>query len=313
MKTTSENSQAFARRQSRRTLALAVVIMAGMAGVVSLAQWIDSHRPATDPVTEAEQLYLTGNTVRRLSLGFNGLVADWYWMRSLQYLGRKVLTAREDVQIDNLGQVRLELLAPLLDTAITVDPQFLAPYEYAAVVLPAVDPEQAIQIVKKGIAANPSRWQLHQQLGYIYWKQGDFQAAGETYDKGAAIPGAPPWMEAMKAQMAVKGGSRSTAQQIYARMYQETDDPGVRDMAMRRLMQLQWFGERDEVRRVLGEYAVLEKRCASSWKDVAAALRKAGLRVDASGVPFDPAGFPYRLVNEGCDVDLDSRTHVIRE
>ena len=313
MKTTSENSQAFARRQSWRTLTLAVVMMAGMAGAVSLARWIDSSRPSLDPRTEAEQLYLAGKTVRRLSLGFNGLVADWYWMRSLQYLGRKVLAAREDVQIDNLGQVNLGLLAPLLDTATTVDPQFLAPYEYAAVVLPAVDPDQAIKIVKKGIEANPSRWGLYQHLGYIYWKQGDFQAAGETYGKGAAIPGAPVWMEAMKAQMAAKGGSRSTAQQIYARMYQGTDDPGVRDMALRRLMQLQWFEERDAIRRVLGEYAALEKRCASSWKDVAAALRKAGLRVDASGTPFDPAGFPYRLVNEGCDVELDSRTQVIRE
>ena len=65
--------------------------MVGMVSVVSLARWIDSHRPATDPGAEAEQLYLAGNTVRRLSLGFNGLVADWYWMRSLQYLGRKVL------------------------------------------------------------------------------------------------------------------------------------------------------------------------------------------------------------------------------
>ena len=70
---------------------------------------------------------------------------------------------------------------------------------------------RAIQILKKGIDANPSAWRLHQHLGYIYWKQGNFQAASETYGQGAAIPGAPPWMEAMKAQMAAKGGSRSTA------------------------------------------------------------------------------------------------------
>ena len=75
MKTTSENSQAFARRQSWRTLTLAVVMMAGMAGAVSLARWIDSSRPSLDPRTEAEQLYLAGKTVRRLSLGFNGPAA----------------------------------------------------------------------------------------------------------------------------------------------------------------------------------------------------------------------------------------------
>ena len=310
MKTASQNSQAGSQGPSRLTLALVLLITAGIVGVVFIARWIDSHRPSTDAVAEAEELYLNGNTVRRMSLGFNGLVADWYWMRSLQYLGRKVLSAKEDLQIDNLGQVNLSLLAPLLDTATTVDPQFLAPYEYAAVVLPAVDPEPAIQILKKGIAANPSKWRLHQHLGYIYWKQGNFQAAAETYGQGAAIPGAPPWVEAMKAQMAFKGGSRSTAQQIYARMYQGTDDPGVREMAKMRLIELQSLDEQDQIRRVLAEYAANEKRCPSSWKDVAAALRRAGLRVHASGVPVDPLSFPYRLVKEGCDVDLDPSSEV---
>jgi Flp pilus assembly protein TadD len=306
VKTTSENSQT----QTRAILVLVCLIIAGMAAVVSLSRWLDSHRPAIDAGAEAEKLYVTGNTVRRLSLGFNGLVADWYWMRSLQYVGKKILNYKEDVQLDNLGQLNLTLLAPLLDTATTVDPQFMEPYQYAAVVLADVDPQQAIHILKKGIAANPLRWRLYQHLGYIYWQQGDFQAASDAYARGSELPGAPPWMAAMKAQMAAKGGSRSTARQIYARMYQETDDPNLREMARRRLLQLQSFGERDVIRLVLEEYTAAEKRCTSSWKDVSGALRKAGLRLDASGAPLDPANIPYRLVKAGCDVDLDVRSEV---
>ena len=135
------------------------------------------------------KLYLSANTVRRMSLGFNGLVADWYWMRSLQYVGKKIIDLPPDAQLDSLGQLNLTLLAPLLETAITVDPQFREPYLYAAVVLADVDPERAIQIMKKGIAANPFEWRFHQHLGYIYWKQKNFQAAGEIYSQGAAIPG----------------------------------------------------------------------------------------------------------------------------
>ena len=39
----------------------------------------------------------------------------------------------------------------------------------------------------------------------------DFTAAGEAYAQGAILPGAPAWMEAMKARMASEGGSRDTA------------------------------------------------------------------------------------------------------
>ena len=67
------------------------VILIALVSVVGLSQWLDSHRPTVDPRFEEEKLYLNGNTARRISLGFNGLVADWYWMRSLQYLGRKIV------------------------------------------------------------------------------------------------------------------------------------------------------------------------------------------------------------------------------
>jgi len=289
---------------------LLLVIFVGLASIVAISRLIDSRRPSMDEKIEEEQLYINGKTVKRISLGFNGLAADWYWMRALQYVGRKVLNTPREIQLDDLGQLNVKLLAPLLDTATTLDPEFMEPYEYAAVVLPGVNVEDAIRIARKGIAVNPSAWRLYQHLGYIYWQQKDFKAASEAYGQGAALPGAPHWMEAMKAQMLAQGGSRSTARLIYERMYQQTDDLNVREMARRRLLQIQSFGERDEIRRLLGEYAAREKRCASSWKDISPALRSASLPLDDSGVPLDPANAPYRLVKAGCDVDLDLRSAV---
>ena len=275
-----------------------------------MARWLDSHRPTPDPRLEEEKLYVAGQTVRRLSLGFNGLVADWYWMRALQYVGSKVLNIPEHLQLDNLGQLDLRLLAPLLDTATTLDPQFMEPYQYAAIVLPEVDMQEAIRITKKGIAANPAAWRLYQHLGYIYWQQGDFQTAGEAYGLGATLPGAPRWMEAMKARMATEGGSRDVAREIYTRMYEESGDSKVKEMARRRLMQLDSLDQREGIRRVLALYQSKAGRCPSSWREIEPVLRSLRLPMDSTGAPLDPAGTPYVLVNANCDVDLDPKSEV---
>src|SRR5207248_7957270 len=141
---------------------------------------------------------------RRMSIGFNGLVADWYWMRALQYVGRKLIAYQGDLQLDDLSPVGLSQLAPLLDSATMLDPQFIPAYEYGAVVLPSIDVEAAIKLIQKGIAANPQTWRLYHQLGYIYWQQGRFQEASEAYRQGAQIASAPAWMHAMAAQMAAR-------------------------------------------------------------------------------------------------------------
>lgn len=294
----------------KQTLYLSAVILVGICLTVLLARRIDAHRPAPDPNAIDESLYLNPTTARRMSLGFNGLVADWYWMRSLQYVGRKIMSVPEDVPIDNLSQLNLKLLAPLLDTATTLDPHFLDPYEYAAVVLPAIDVQQAIRIANKGIDANPTAWRLYHQLGYIYWQQKDYQAASEIYRRGAQMPGAPAWMTAMTAKMAADGGSRETARELYARMYEGAADENVKDMARRRLIQLDSLDQRDSLRKVLAVYQSRVGQCPADWGDVQQLLRAIRAPLDASGAPLDPAGAPYQL--KSCDVDLDPKSEVLR-
>ena len=82
-----------------RTPMLLSIIVLGFAFVVGLSRWMDEHRPVIDTSIEEERLYMTGAAVRRMSLGFNGLVADWYWMRSLQYIGNKMLNHQGRIQI----------------------------------------------------------------------------------------------------------------------------------------------------------------------------------------------------------------------
>lgn len=301
------NKEQSTSNESLKTTGLVSLIVVALVAAIGLTRWLDARRPVMAADSIDESLYLNAITARRMSLAFNGLAADWYWMRSLQYVGRKIMAVPEDVQIDNLQMLNLKLLAPLLDTATTLDPEFYAPYEYAAIVLPAIDVQQAIRITQKGIGANPTNWKLYHHLGYIYWQQKNFQGAAEAYDRGAQIAGAPGWMSSMRARMADAGGSRSTAREIYKQMYESSDET-VRENARRRLMQLDSLDERETFNKLLLTYQSRTGRCPANWKEFEPVLRSLRIPLAGSGAPFDPAGTPYIL--KGCEVDLDPQSIV---
>ena len=296
-------------RDRTKTIALAFVVVIGMTCAALLVRRLDTLRPPPDPNAIDESLYLNSKTARRISLGFNGLAADWYWMRSLQYVGRKIINV-DNVQIDSLARLNLKLLAPLLDTATTLDPEFLDPYEYAAIVLPSINVEEAIRITKNGIDANPNAWRLYQHLGYIYWQQGNYQAASETYGRGAQIPGVPPWMEAMKAKMLADGGSRDTAREIYTRMFEQSADEQVKDMARKHVWLLDSLDQRDVLKKLMQAYRDKTGHCPTSWTELSTPFRDFSIPVDAFGAPLDPSGAPYVLRPGACEVQLNPKSEV---
>jgi hypothetical protein len=302
------------RRLARGELFAVAVLVVCLAAAAGLTRWLELRRPplAADAAQVSEDLYVSANAARRLALGFNGLAADWYWLRALQYVGRKATAHQGGLQIDDLGPLQLKALAPLLEQATTLDPQFMAAYEYGAIVLPAVDAGAADRLIEKGLRENPRAWRLHSHRGYIRWQQGRFAEAAEAYAAGARVEGAPPWMGAMAAQMSTKGGSRETARAIYEVMLRTADDEQMRVLAFRRLVQLQSLDERDALRRLLSAQRERAGRCAADWRELNQPLRAARLKLDASGTPLDPMGVPYKLVADRCDVELGERSEVLR-
>ncbi|HUS13230.1 MAG TPA: hypothetical protein VMZ30_22355, partial [Pyrinomonadaceae bacterium] len=152
---------------------------------------------------------------------------------------------------------------------------------------------------------------LYQHLGYVYWQKHDYQKAAEVYSAGGKLPGAPAWLSEMGARMLAEGGSAQAARQTYQHLYDESKDEQLKQLLLRRLLQVDSFEQRDLIRRVLNDYSARSKRCPGSWKEITQTLRAFRLPIDAnSGAPLDPAGTPYLLVKGGCDVDLDPRSQV---
>jgi len=304
-------------RNMKREAALIVVLVAGLGASAALSRWLDSHRTDHAKQFAEEQLYLSGPAAKRLTLAFNGLAADWYWMRSLQYVGRKIVshqdTSNDQFVLTDLASLDLRLLASLLDVATTLDPQFIPVYEYGAVILPEVNPDQAIALLNKGIAANPSSWRLHQHLGYIYWQRGEYARASEIYAAGAKLPGAPAWMIAMSARLKADAGSRDAAREMYRRLKETSDDKTVKEMVAAHLMRLDSLDDREVITRALDEFRTRFSRCPTSWRELLPFFRGTSLRIDPSnGRPVDPSGVAYRLTNDGCGVDLSEGSKVAR-
>ena len=297
-------------------LLLALVLIVCLTGAVGLSRGLNQHRHDESNASGEEHLYLNGRGARRMSLAFNGLAADWYWMRSLQYVGAKVVDYEDahngQFGLTDLSVLDLRLLPSLLDVTTTLDPQFIPAYEYGAVILPEINPDAAIALLSKGIAANPSSWRLHQDLGYIYWQRKDYARASQVYEAGAKLPGAPAWVTAMAARMKAEGGSSAAAREMYQRLYESSDDERVRQMVVAQLMRMQWLEDRYEIQHVLDYFQFYRREGRCAWQPVADEFREPRWHIDPqTGAPLDPSGVPYRLI-DGCKVDLDPNSKVPR-
>ncbi len=298
--------------QVKQTFIAIAVIICGFAAVYSLSGFLENNRPALPENYADEDLAVQGSRLKGYSLGFEGLIADWYWMQALQYLGDKIVKNQDaKISLDNLQALNPRLLYPLLDNATDLDPKFISVYEYGAVVLPAIDKEQAIKLLKKGIADNPNEWRLYQHLGYIYWRLDDFESASEIYTKGANVPNAPLFLKMMAAKTKGEGGSRETARAIYKQMSDEAQDAQIKENAELRLLQLDSLDERDAIDKVLQEFQTKNERCVRNWREIFPTLQKIllpngnDLRFDsASLAPVDPSDVPYILTQESGKCDL---------
>lgn len=300
----------------KKQIFLFAILIFGFPAIFGLSRFLETKRTELPPEIQEEDLSFHGNVLKKAALGFEGLIADYYWMSALQYIGNKVLNSKTEVQLDNLRPLNPRLLYPYLDAATTLDPDFETVYAFGSTVLPAIDTEQAIKISEKGIAAQPENWRMYHNLGFIYWQIGEYKKAAELYETGSTKPNAPQWMRQMSAKMLTEGGSRDTARQIYRQIYESAQDEQTRENAARRLLQVESLDERDLIAGELQNFQAENNRCPNDWREIFSALRTAkkpngeNLRFTRDGAPLDPSNTAYLIVAENgkCAVELDLQT-----
>ena len=91
-------------------------------------------------------------------------------------------------------------------------------------------------------------------------------------------------------------------------MYEQSADEKVKEMARKRLLQLDSLDQRDGLRKLLTAYQTRIGKCPNSWKEIEPVFRALRVACDASGAPLDPTGVPYVLRRGACEVDLDPKS-----
>jgi len=256
-----------------------------LAGAVALHA-AEERRLPKPAIDRPELLYVRSPAVaRRVAGRYAGLAADVYWIRALQHFGQERLSPPSHVRT-------YALLYPLLDLTTTLDPFFSIAYRFGAIFLGEPypggpgRPDLAVTLLRKGLAAQPSKWQYMQDLGFVYyWHLRDFRSAAAWFQQAADVPGAPTWLRPLAAVTLAEGGHRTASRALWQQLAQ-SEEPWLRDSARLRLAQLDAMDAIDALRARVEAFRAQHPGEPVTWDRIAGAGLLPGVPVDSSGTPF---------------------------
>jgi tetratricopeptide (TPR) repeat protein len=274
------------KRSRRIAMAAATTLVLSLAASAAVLWRIDQIRSTA---TLDDALYVTSpKLLRRLSLGYNGLLADIYWTRVVQYYGA----------MHREGGGEYKLLWPLLNLTAQLDPKLTRTYEFGGAFLSAKPPmgaglpDRAVELVEYGIRENPDNWRLYYDLGFIYYDMNDYSGAADAFLRGSKLPNTNPLLKTLAARMAEHGGDVETARMMWTTTYENSPDKDIRDNALVHLRALKVDQDVSTLEHLAQVYKDNFKVFPQTFTDMVVA----GL---LDGIPADPLGHEYKLEPSG--------------
>lgn len=156
---------------------------------------------------------------RLAALGFEALLADYYWMRAVQIVGSPAGPVGRSHQIGGL-----------IDVVTTLDPWVGHPYRFAALWM--TDDAEAVRkanaLLERGIAHHPDDWLNRFHLGFnLFFYFGESAAAAEALEPAVGMRGAPRYLGRLVARLRsdAGGGEIEAAAAFLNELLRRTEDP----------------------------------------------------------------------------------------
>ena len=187
--------------------------------IASAIGWAESKLPDA-PSQAAEAAFVPDPALARLAaVGFEALLADYYWMRAVQIVGSEA------------GPVgRSHQIGELIDVVTTLDPWVDHPYRFAALWM--TDDEAAVReanvLLERGIEHHPDNWLNRFHLGFNHFFYfGENEEAAAVLAPAVGMPGAPRYLGRLVAriQSEAGGGEIEAAAAFLHELLRQNTDP----------------------------------------------------------------------------------------
>lgn len=256
---------------------------------VPLQQNIEAIKGKFDIIRKS--LYLSSSTLNKISLGYNLLVADIYWIRALQYFSAT----------DYYDEKPMETYR-YFDIITDLDPQFVNAYRYGGTFL-AEPPEMGlgeielgVKLLEKGRINNPENFRIALDEAFIYYIYTDnyikaselFEIASEvdtlSEKRSASIKG-------MAALALTKSGNLELSKKIWTYIYKTSTLEDRKQYALTNLNEVKTMEHQELLTQSLQDY---KSRYNEIPEDLTVLVEKGYLRK----IPDDPSGGRFVIIND---------------
>lgn len=213
------------KKGTTTTLLLAVFLMATAAAFTALK--VRTDKVARETLPGSSIIYIpSGKFLKYATFGYRALAADAIYLWAIQYFSTPTIDDRFD-HLDHIFAIINEL-----------DPRYQDPYEVGALIAvqEARNPAAAFAILDRGAANNPDQWVYPFDAGHVaLMTLKDFPLAEKYFEQCMKIPGAPEFVERLRANAIFKKGDLRTSWETWLDIYKKAPDERTKKIASNHL------------------------------------------------------------------------------
>ncbi len=212
-------------RKGAATILLVLFLLASASAIVALKAVTD--RVVRKELPGSSIIYIpSGKFLKYATFGYRNLAADVIYLWAIQYYTTPTIDDRFD-HLDHIFAIINEL-----------DPRYQDPYEVGAMIAiqEARDIQAAFAILDRGAANNPDQWVYPFNAGHIaLMTLKDYPLAEKYFAQCMKIPGAPEFVERLRANAIYRKGDLKTSWDTWLDIFKRAPDERTKKIASNHL------------------------------------------------------------------------------